>query len=38
MRKYVFKVNVVPVKVFNDDGLLSEQEFDQVVKTRIYKG
>jgi len=29
---------VVPVKVFNDDGLLSEQEFDQVVKTRIYKG
>jgi len=38
LRKYVFKVNVVPVKVFNDDGLLSEQEFDQVVKTRIYKG
>ena len=38
MKKFVFKVNVVPVKVFNDDGLLSEQEFDQVVKTRIYKG
>jgi hypothetical protein len=29
---------VVPVKVFNDDGLLSEQEFEHVKKTCIYKG
>jgi hypothetical protein len=38
LKKFVFKVKVVPVKVFNDDGLLSEQEFEHVKKTRIYKG
>jgi hypothetical protein len=37
LKKFVFKVKVVPVKVFNDDGLLSEQEFEHVKKTRIYK-
>ena len=38
MRKYVFKVKVVPVKLFNEEGVLSEQEFEQVKKTGLYKG
>ncbi len=37
MKKFVFKVKVVPVKVFNDDGLLSEQEFEQVKDAGVYK-
>ena len=38
MKKYVFKVKVVPVKIFNEEGVLSEQEFEQVKKTGVYKG
>ena len=38
MKKYVFKVKVVPIKIINEEGVLSEQEFEQVLKTRIYKG
>ena len=38
MKKFVFKVKVVPVKIFNEDGVLSEQEFEQVKKTGVYKG
>jgi len=38
LRKYVFKVKVVPVKLFNEEGVLSEQEFEQVKKTGLYKG
>ncbi len=38
MKKYVFKVKVVQIKLVNDEGVLSEQEFEHVKKTRIYKG
>jgi len=38
LKKYVFKVKVVPIKVFTEEGVLSEQEFEHVKKTRIYKG
>ena len=38
MKKYVFKVKVVPIVIYNLDGVLSEQEFEQVVKTGVYKG
>ena len=38
MKKYVFKVKVIPVKLVNEEGVLSEQEFEDVKKTRIYKG
>ena len=38
MKKYVFKVKVIPIKIVDEDGVLSEQEFEQVMKTRIYKG
>ena len=38
MKKYVFKVKVIPVKLVNEEGVLSEQEFEHVKKTRIYKG
>jgi len=34
----VFKVKVIPIKVIDEEGVLSEQEFQEVVKTRIYKG
>jgi len=38
LKKYVFKVKVIPVKLVNEEGVLSEQEFEHVKKTRIYKG
>ena len=38
MKKYVFKVKVVQIKLVNEEGVLSEQEFEHVKKTRIYKG
>ena len=38
MKKYVFKVKVVQIKLINEEGVLSEQEFEHVKKTRIYKG
>ena len=38
MKKYIFKVKVVPIKLFEEEGVLSEQEFEQVKRIRIYKG
>ena len=38
MKKYTFKVKVVPIKLFNEEGVLSEQEFEEVKKTGTYKG
>jgi hypothetical protein len=38
LKKYIFKVKVVPLKLFNEEGVLSEQEFQEIITTRIYKG
>ena len=38
MKKFVFKVKVVPIVIYNLDGVLSEQEFEQVKTTGVYKG
>lgn len=38
MKKYVFKIKVIPLKLFDMEGVLSEQEFEHIKKTRIYKG
>jgi len=38
LKKYTFKIKVVPIKLFEEEGVLSEQEFEQVKRTRIYKG
>jgi len=38
LKKYTFKVKVVPVKIFDEEGVLSEQEFEEVKRTHIYKG
>ena len=38
MKKFVFKVKVVPVKIFDEEGVLSEKEFEEVKKTMKYKG
>jgi len=38
LKKFVFKVKVVPIVIYNLDGVLSEQEFEQVKTTGVYKG
>jgi len=38
LKKYIFKVKTVPIKLTNEEGLLSEQEFQDLKKTGIYKG
>jgi len=38
LKKYVFKVKVVQIKLVNEEDVLSEQEFEHVKKMRIYKG
>ena len=38
MKKWEFKVAVIQIKLFDEEGVLSEKEFDEVKKTMTYKG
>ena len=38
MKKFVIKVTVIPIKLFDEEGVLSEKEFEEVKKTMTYKG
>ena len=38
MKKEKIKVTVIPIKLFDEEGVLSEQEFEEVKKTMMYKG
>ena len=38
MKKEEFKVTVIPIKLFGEEYVLSEKEFEEVKKTMIYKG
>jgi len=38
LKKWEFKVTVIPIKLFDEEGVLSEKEFEEVKKTMIYKG
>ena len=38
MKKLAIKVTVIPIKLFDEEGVLSEKEFDEVKKTMTYKG
>jgi len=38
LKKLVTKVTVIPIKLFDEEGVLSEKEFEEVKKTMMYKG
>ena len=38
MKKEEIKVTVIPIKLFDEEYVLSEKEFEEVKKTMIYKG
>ena len=38
MKKGEFKVTVIPIKLFDEEGVLSEKEFEELKKMKIYKG
>ena len=38
MKKEEIKVTVIPIKLFDEEGVLSEKEFEEVKKTMTYKG
>ena len=38
MKKYTFKVTVIPIKIVNEEDVLSEKEFDEVKEKKFYKG
>jgi len=38
LKKVEIKVTVIPIKLFDEEGVLSEKEFEEVKKTMTYKG
>jgi len=38
LKRSIIKVTVIPIKLFNEEGVLSEKEFEEVKRTMSYNG